>query len=252
LQPLIGTRYDTQALVLLLGLYERTREWGKASHIAQQLEGKGEGQFSSRVTHHLCEQAQELRQRSPAHWTEAEQLLRTALHADPNTPRVKLELAEILEKTERPAEAWQILHTLARPELPVYPLAVPLLVRLAPVLGLTADLTHQLEAAQRQTPSIDYTDALARLSPDTLMQQQRYLQHLAQEPSSLLAAHAWLLAHPSTEQPPAAVLQALDRSCIPLRRYRCSACGFEASHHFWQCPGCQSWDSYSPHRIEEL
>lgn len=29
-------------------------------------------------------------------------------------------------------------------------------------------------------------------------------------------------------------------------------CGFEARQHFWQCPGCQSWDSYPVRRVEEL
>ena len=46
--------------------------------------------------------------------------------------------------------------------------------------------------------------------------------------------------------------QALDRSSQPLQRYRCAACGFEANQHFWQCPGCQTWDSYPARRVEEL
>jgi lipopolysaccharide biosynthesis regulator YciM len=37
-----------------------------------------------------------------------------------------------------------------------------------------------------------------------------------------------------------------------LQRYRCAACGFEAQRYFWQCPGCLSWDSFPPERIEEL
>ena len=37
----------------------------------------------------------------------------------------------------------------------------------------------------------------------------------------------------------------------PGQRYRCAACGFEAQQHFWQCPGCQGWDSYPPRRLED-
>ena len=37
-----------------------------------------------------------------------------------------------------------------------------------------------------------------------------------------------------------------------LARYRCSRCGFRAREFHWQCPGCTSWDSYPPRRIEEL
>lgn len=37
-----------------------------------------------------------------------------------------------------------------------------------------------------------------------------------------------------------------------LDRYACSVCGFEARNFYWQCPGCNSWETYQPRRIEEL
>ena len=46
-----------------------------------------------------------------------------------------------------------------------------------------------------------------------------------------------------------ALIQAQTRK---LARYRCSKCGFRAREFHWQCPGCGSWDSYPPRRIEEL
>jgi lipopolysaccharide biosynthesis regulator YciM len=48
------------------------------------------------------------------------------------------------------------------------------------------------------------------------------------------------------------VQRALEHAVKPLTRYRCAACGFEAKQHFWQCPGCQAWDSYPARRVEEL
>jgi lipopolysaccharide biosynthesis regulator YciM len=45
---------------------------------------------------------------------------------------------------------------------------------------------------------------------------------------------------------------ALKKATEPLLRYRCAACGFEAKQYFWQCPGCQAWDSYPFKRVEEL
>src|SRR5664280_204760 len=41
------------------------------------------------------------------------------------------------------------------------------------------------------------------------------------------------------------------RAARPLHRYRCAACGFEAEHYFWQCPGCLGWDTYPPRRLED-
>ena len=37
-----------------------------------------------------------------------------------------------------------------------------------------------------------------------------------------------------------------------LDRYACNACGFEARHFYWQCPGCNSWETYPPRRLEEV
>jgi len=68
-----------------------------------------------------------------------------------------------------------------------------------------------------------------------------------------VVAAKWL-AHEtlSHEERHPAIQRALDQAAKPLTRYRCAACGFEALQHFWQCPGCQSWDSYPPRRVEEL
>ena len=46
--------------------------------------------------------------------------------------------------------------------------------------------------------------------------------------------------------------RSLEHAARPLARYRCAACGFEAQGYFWQCPGCQAWESFPPKRIEEL
>ena len=37
-----------------------------------------------------------------------------------------------------------------------------------------------------------------------------------------------------------------------LDRYACNACGFEARHFYWQCPGCNAWETYPPRRLEEV
>ncbi len=81
---------------------------------------------------------------------------------------------------------------------------------------------------------------------------QWYLRHLEKEPS-LVAASRWIAGQPESQTPAQALVQrALDHAIKPLMRYRCAACGFEARQHFWQCPGCQAWDSYPARRVEEL
>ena len=37
-----------------------------------------------------------------------------------------------------------------------------------------------------------------------------------------------------------------------LDRYACRSCGFQARRFYWQCPGCNAWETYNPRRLEEL
>jgi len=37
-----------------------------------------------------------------------------------------------------------------------------------------------------------------------------------------------------------------------IGRYACGQCGFKARQFYWQCPGCQTWESFPPRRSEEL
>jgi lipopolysaccharide biosynthesis regulator YciM len=38
----------------------------------------------------------------------------------------------------------------------------------------------------------------------------------------------------------------LRRLAARTPRYRCANCGFSSIDHFWQCPGCKTWDSQRP------
>ena len=99
----------------------------------------------------------------------------------------------------------------------------------------------------------DELRALARLQvDDAAAARQRLLDLLRLQPT--LSAALDLLDDaraPLDAQALPALRQALAAAAKPLQRYRCAACGFEAQHWFWQCPGCLNWDSYPPRRIEE-
>src|SRR5690606_9113523 len=37
-----------------------------------------------------------------------------------------------------------------------------------------------------------------------------------------------------------------------MDRYACEQCGFEARRYYWQCPGCNTWETCRPRRLEEI
>jgi lipopolysaccharide biosynthesis regulator YciM len=50
----------------------------------------------------------------------------------------------------------------------------------------------------------------------------------------------------------AALANALGRILRRTQRYRCVDCGFASASHFWQCPGCRSWDAFAPVALLDL
>ena len=253
LRQLDHTAFAMQARIALLGIYERSRDWPHAAEMAAQLSQSGQGNFDVRQAHYLCEQAAGLVTSDPA---AAEALLRQAMQLAPGNAHAYLALAG-LQQVQQPAQALETLLQAAR----AVPAAVPLLARQLATLA-TQQQRHEeavrlLRDHYDQAGSLDVLEALIQLEaqspgPEAPSQADRYAQHLEQDPS-LSAASRWIrhetLPH---EQHRAAFERALDRAVKPLQRYRCAACGFEAQQHFWQCPGCQNWDSYPPRRIEEL
>jgi lipopolysaccharide biosynthesis regulator YciM len=116
-----------------------------------------------------------------------------------------------------------------------------------------------LEQHYAQAPSLDVLDAIVSLSQGTDAARRAprpgatgtcatWRRSLRWWPPP----NGWRASDWNTKQHHRAVQRALDHATLPLTRYRCAACGFEARQHFWQCPGCQSWDSYPARRIEEL
>ncbi len=272
LKQLADTPYRNEALLTLLSLYERTSDWHQAIETAQLLKASGQGSFKSRIAHYLCETAREaLGKAAPADAptgqtaaTLAASWLKQAQETCPDAARPRIDTAKLLETQGDTAGAFQTLLALANEVPAALPLVAGKLAALAVAMGQQAAVHAVLSAAQTKRPCIDFVEALAALLPadNTPAAAELYLAHLRQEPS-LVAATNWLnLPRPQAEAAtsgadctpplPDAVSKALAAACKPLRRYRCAACGFEAGVHFWQCPGCQSWDSYSPRRVEEL
>ncbi len=113
-------------------------------------------------------------------------------------------------------------------------------------------LASLLKLAKRE-PGLQLLNAIALLDDNVDHQRERLREHLQRHPS-LSTARALL----RLSAPPAAdgddrklIDEALAAAARPLQRYRCAACGFEAQHYFWQCPGCLSWDSYPPKLLED-
>ena len=253
LHKLEGTNYEEEARLALLSIYERSRDWQHATNIARKLNSAGHASFSSRQAHYLCEQAKSLLSTGDA--KHARDLLERACSTADTSARPLIDLANLQMQNGRQQDALDTLLKLDKVAPQMMPLAAGLLTKIAQHDGLCSPVVALLKAHYRHTPSVDVMDAIALLEKDPATSRQGYIKHLETE-TSLVAATRWVAGekfeNPLEERNHQLVQRALHQATKPLMRYRCAACGFEATQHFWQCPGCQAWDSYPARRIEEL
>jgi lipopolysaccharide assembly protein B len=248
LVQLKGTRFEPQALACLLQIFERSRDWQKATEIAQALrahEATAGVNAAQRLAHYECELAVD------AQPDVARSRIDAALASAPQLVRPRAELALWRAKNESPSAALDEWIGLCADHPAWAALASKFMLEAAHASARQADAQAALERAYTAQPTLDVMQALVELRGDDEAAHEAYVQHLQSSPS-LVAASRWLrhekLEH---EQFHPLVQQALDHAVRPLERYRCAACGFVAQRHFWQCPGCQSWDSFPPTRVEE-
>jgi lipopolysaccharide biosynthesis regulator YciM len=254
LRKLEGTAYEGQARLSRLAIYERSREWPEAAQVARLLENSGEANFAIRMAHYQCEQAREAVQQGDTGL--AEKILTATLQATPDASRPRILLGQLQLTQGQAGQAFNTLSVLFERSDLAAPLAAASLAKAAQVATLTIPAMQLLETHYAKQPGIDVLEAITTLEAytpkGTTGSHQRYLVHLEKQ-ASLIAATRWLTEESTEAHPlPVPVQKALEQAIRPLSRYRCAACGFEAKEHFWHCPGCQTWDSYPPRRVEEL
>ena len=255
LLKLEGTEFELQARLALLANYERSRDWEQAADVARKLQANDQGSFTGRLAHYLCEQADALNAKGAAQ--EARLRLEQAVAIAPDAARPRIALAQWQQENGQAADANKTLMEALDAAPAAAPLIAPLVAQTAVACDRIAPAMAALEHVYAQSHSLDVLDAVVELEAaaghtGASAASARYAHHLEKEPS-LVAAAKWIAGEKlEHEQFHPQVQRALDHAVKPLTRYRCAACGFEAKRHFWQCPGCQAWDSYPARRVEEL
>jgi lipopolysaccharide biosynthesis regulator YciM len=252
LRKLDATPYATEALLALLTIFERSRDWVQAIDTANKLEGGNRGSFKSRSAHYHCElAAQALHTSQP---DQAKQHLEIAKALSPQAARPSIALANVYAAAGEDDKALTLLLNLANATPHIVPLLCTQLVQLANKCQAQDRVLALLQFADNVAPSIDVTQAMSVLQPQATT--ALFESHLNRQAS--LAAVAYVLADDNrtptetTEGLTKAMTTAITKAAGPLTRYRCAACGFEAKTYFWQCPGCQGWETFPARRVEEL
>ena len=251
-QALQGTPFDAEAQLALLSLYERSRDWPQAATVARRLQAQGTGSFAARIAHYECELSEQADAKGDT--VQAEAALQRAREAAPLSPRPQVLAGQRLRRLGDHAGAVKAWDALRADQPAAFLLVAPDYAASALASGQAAVAQVALSTALQNMPAIELLQALELVDgSDPAERLPRMLAHLKAQPT-LSAAQLLFSVAPEdwTDEARAALRDAVARAARPLHRYRCAACGFEAQHYFWQCPGCLSWDSYPPQRIDAL
>ncbi len=276
---LIGTPHEVEGRQQLIHIYQSQQEWQQAISMVQALKDGMQPELvqvsnvpivdkhnsqalmlSLSLVHFHCELALEAMRRQD--WAVAETEIQAALSERPNSIRAQSLRGQWYAQQQRHAEALGVWQGLAQAQSEAIPLLVNDMMKSYVGLNRSAEGVEYLYQQALDTGSIDVLDAwlIAQNQYGDGTQSLSRLDQLFTRHPSLNALNQLLNARikeeevgTEDERAKAALIRGLIQNQVKqLSRYRCTHCGFEAAHYYWQCPACTRWETYPPKRLEEI
>jgi lipopolysaccharide assembly protein B len=242
------------ALRYLLRIYEQQADWEQAIGTHQRLQALASPQHPTAIAHYYCELAEQARERGDR--DAALELLRKVRGEQRNFARSALIRADVAwDMGDRPLAA-RLCQRVVELHPQLLPLVLQRYVRVAQADGDAASAVQNFRPLVKPDPAARAELAVAGLvaglesEPFVL----ECLPDFLRRDAYLGALIPALVGDPSdlTNEQRLALAAALARILKRGQRYRCVECGLPTATHFWQCPGCRSWDTLAPASRLEL
>lgn len=253
LQLADGSGRHAQALRYLLRIYEQQRDWEQAIVAHRKLVAVASAEHPTAIAHYHCELAEQMRAKGD--FNGARQQLHLARDAQRNFPRGALIRADIALDVNQPELAALLCQRAVELHPKLLALALPRVMRA--MRGTDAgEIERRFRSWIRPDPvaraELAYAAIVAGLEQESFVRE--CLPDLLREDPTLgeiVSATSGDPSHLTAEQCTALAI-ALGRILRRTQRYRCVDCGFASAAHFWQCPGCRSWDAFAPVALLDL
>jgi len=278
LRRLMSGPYAASAKRVLLELYEVEKEWQKAIDAARELQTLEQKDYSIQIAQFCCELAQDALQKKRPE--DAVAWLRRASEENPANVRAPILLGDVAMASGDARAALGHWLGIETQDAAYLPLVADRVVKAYGTLGeqgqaidwlrglLKGNLAPELlDTAYRTELDVNGPEAAAALMREQLRRQPtllaltRYfeaqaaemqaMETAAAEGAAVATAGGEAVAQDQTSEV-VAIRDLLQVRTRNLARYTCRECGFRARLFYWQCPGCNRWETYAPRRSEAL
>ena len=245
-----ASSYQQPALRSLLDIYIREREWQGAIDTAEQLERLSGVPFHKEIAEFHCELA-------ATHPEQADRHLAAALLTNPFCIRANIMLGDreaANGQLDAAITAWRRIET----QKPQYlGLIAARLLQAQQKLDREGEGLELLQSwlKKYQLPAVlnvVYETTLARSGAHAAAELAR--EELARHPSMNIMEHllqALESAHEIQLQDVPLMRKTVHYFLGNSRSYCCDQCGFKARQYYWQCPGCNGWETFPPEPKEQ-
>ncbi|CAG9165115.1 Lipopolysaccharide assembly protein B [Cupriavidus laharis] len=278
LRRLMSGPYAASAKRVLLELYEVEKEWQKAIDAARELQALDKKDYSLQIAQFCCELAQDALQRKRPE--DAVKWLHQAVEENPANVRAPILLGDVAFAAGDARAALGHWLGIERQDASFLPLVAERVVKAYAGLGeqgvaldwlrglLKGNLAPELlDVAFKTELELNGPEAATRLMREQLRRQPTLLaltkyfeaQAAGMVPADAVAGNGGETLAGTDESADSdkakettAIRDLLQLRTRNLARYTCRECGFRARLFYWQCPGCNRWETYAPRRSEAL
>jgi len=244
----------TVALRFLLRIYEQQADWEQAIAAHRRLQEFASPEHPTAIAHYLCELAEQARERGD--FDKALELLRQVRVEQRNFARSALIRADIAWDMRDREMAVRLCQRVVELHPQLLPLVLQRYVRVARIDDAAGEAVRHFRPLIRPEPAaraeLAAAGIIAGLEHEAFVIE--CLPDFIRRDANLGALVPALVGDPAdmTTERRKAVASALARILKRGQRYRCVECGLPTAAHFWQCPGCRSWDTLAPAARLEL
>ena len=229
----------------------------RAIEAAIALQDSGAGTRQKEIAQFYCELAQD--EILNTHSDAAIILLDKAHAADRSNVRATILRGDIFLAESQTEQALQTWRRVEQQSAPHVTLVAQRIMDAYNTLQRSQEGINLLKNYLEQAPSIDLLEVLYQAILEVEGAQaatQVVLEEVRRTPTLLgldiLLDARMLFVAPDRLQELSIVKNLVHGYAKKLARYQCGHCGFKARQFYWQCPGCNRWETYPPRRTEEL